>query len=160
MKEQQLTPPSVAQWFTGFPPPTATPPRLTLVPPPDNAQPNNELPTAIEEVRAELKAVTAHLIDPSTKGIQASLPHLERAVTVFSGYVKMKQLPILEPAIDALRAELALATILFENAYTLQAGWAAQLGLNLDGTLKQILYAGPGQTPASPPRPASVTWEG
>ena len=160
MKEQQLTPPSVAQWFTGFPPPTATPPRLTLVPPPDNAQPNNELPTAIEEVRAELKAVTAHLIDPGTKGIQASLPHLERAVTVFSGYVKMKQLPILEPAIDALRAELALANILFENAYTLQAGWAAQLGLNLDGTLKQILYAGPGQTPASPPRPASVTWEG
>ena len=158
MKEQQLTPPAVQQWYTGFLPLPETPPRLTLVP--SAAQPNTELPTAIEEVRAELKAVTAHLMDPGTKGIQASLPHLERAVTVFSGYVKMKQLPILEPAIDALRAELALATLLFENAYTLQAGWAAQLGLNLDGTPKQILYAGPGQTPALPPRPASVTWEG
>ena len=158
MKEQQLTPPAVQQWYTGFLPLPETPPRLTLVP--SAAQPNTELPTAIEEVRAELKAVTAHLIDPGTKGIQASLPHLERAVTVFSGYVKMKQLPILEPAIDALRAELALATLLFENAYTLQAGWAAQLGLNLDGTPKQILYAGPGQAPALAPRLASVTWEG
>lgn len=160
MKEQQPTPPSDHQWCTGFLPPPETPPRLTLVPPPSTSQASNELPTAIDEVRAELKAVTAHLIDPSTKGIQASLPHLERAVTVFSGYVKMKQLPILEPAIDALRAELALATKLFENTYTLQAGWAAQLGLNLDGTPKQILYVGPGQTPALPLRSASVTWEG
>ena len=136
MKEQQLTLP---------------PPDLRLVPEP---------PSQIEEVRAELQAVTTHLNDPSTKGIEASLPHLERAVTIFSGYVKVKQLPILEPAIDALRAELKLATMLFENAYTLQAGWATQLGLNLDGTAKQILYAGPGQTLASPARPGAAIWEG
>ena len=121
-----------------------------------------KLPDAIEEVRNELEAVTGYLLDPGTKGIQASLPHLERAVNVFSGYVKTKELPLLAPALDSLRDELALATMLFENAYRLQAGWAEQLGLNLDGTPKQLLYSRPNsshnQAPAAPR--CETSWEG
>ena len=115
----------------------------------------------IEQIRAELKAVTDHLIDPGTQGIRASLPHLEKAVTAFGKYIKMKALPSVEPALESLRAELALATMLFENAYTLQAGWAAERGLNLDGTLKQLLYSRSGE-PAGP-SPGIVTneiWQG
>lgn len=153
---EQVTEPRATdhnEWFAAFLP-------KREVPPQDSARTSEvaELPSAIEEVRTELRAVAGHLIDPSTAGVQASLPHLERAVAVFSDYVKMKQLPTLEPALDDLRSELALATMLFENAYTLQAGWAAQIGLNLDGSPKQLLYARPGQSAVS--QPAVASWEG
>ncbi len=125
--------------------------------------PESVLPASrgIAEVRLELKAVTEHLVDPTAQGIRASLPHLERAVTAFGRFVKMKELPTLEPALEALRTELALATLLFENAYSLQAGWAAQCGLNLDGTVKQLLYSRPGGEPAAVPRSETgEVWEG
>lgn len=121
-----------------------------------------EMSTAIDQVREELKLVTGHLLDPSAAAVKASLPHLERAVKLFSGYVKMKELPSLEPALDSLRAELALATMLFENAYALQAGWAAQVGLNLDGTPKQLLYSRPAsnQALAAVIHQSETSWEG
>ena len=147
-----------AEWFaTWLPRPAAEPPANLPA-----EHPRAVPPDAIEEVRNELEAVTGYLLDPGTKGIQASLPHLERAVNVFSGYVKTKELPLLAPALDSLRDELALATMLFENAYRLQAGWAEQLGLNLDGTPKQLLYSRPNsshnQAPAAPR--CETSWEG
>jgi hypothetical protein len=60
-----------------------------------------------------------------------------------------------------LRDELALANRLFENAYALQATWAMHLGLNMDGSPRQLLYGRhgepvAGEIPAYPPE----TWEG
>ena len=120
----------------------------------------------IDQARDELIAVTGHLIDPSPNGVRACLPHLERAVSLFSGFLETqdletndletKDLPLLKPAIDSLRAELALATTLFENAYTFHAAWAAQLGLSLDGTPLQILYGRPGQP--APRRGSAEAW--
>ena len=138
-----------AEWFADWLPPAIERERLT----------------AIEEVRSELKAVAGHLIDPSAYGVEACIPHLERAVAAFGSYFKMKEPATSEaaspsPTLDALRSELALATTLFENAYVLQAAWAAQSGLNLDGTPRQLLYSRPGQ---APPRTGTATvevWEG
>lgn len=155
MKEQ-ATRHSDHEWFAAWMPQTPKPAdHLEII------APKLILLNAIEEVRIELKAVTEHLMDPTTQEIRASLPHLERAVIAFGSFVKTKQLPTIEPALDALRAELTLATLLFENAYTLQAGWAAQCGLNLDGTQKQVLYSRPGELSTLPPRcEASEVWEG
>ena len=120
-----------------------------------------------DEVRVELKAVTDHLIDPSAAGVRASLPYLERAIAIFQNHIPFANLPAgassaLKPSIDSLCAELALANRLFENAYTLQAGWASQLGLNMDGTARQLLYSRPGDPAGSltVSQPAAGTWEG
>ena len=153
-----------AEWFAAWLPKPVARSRSEVPETVENIDPFEPKPlssSAIEEVRAELKAVTDNLIDPSAQGIRASIPHLERAVTAFGNYFKTRELPALdEPSLDALRAELALATKLFENAYSLQAGWAAQLGLNLDGTPKQLLYSRPGHAVVSAEARAAGTWEG
>lgn len=126
--------------------------------------PKTDAETTFEQVRDELRAVTGHLLDPSAFGVNASIPHLEAAVIAFSRFLKISELPRIQPALSNLRAELALASQLFENAYSLQSGWAAQLGLNLDGTAKRLLYSRPGLPDLTPVgitagdrRPA---WEG
>ena len=158
------------EWFAAWLPKPVSPKPVSpshaesiLVEAPEAAEPVEPTPPApspFEEARSELQAVTEHLIDPSAKGIRASIPHLERAVTAFGRYVKTKELPTVEPALDTLRAELALATTLFENAYSLQAGWASQLGLNLDGTPRQLLYSMPGAPVVSTGTSHAETWEG
>jgi len=96
------------------------------------------------EVRTELEQVVQSLLDPSAAGVRSSLPHLERAVAVFGRQIKFIDVPAdsanLKPAIEALQNELKQASRLFENAYTLQSGWASHLGINLDGTPRKVLY--------------------
>jgi hypothetical protein len=99
--------------------------------------------------------------------VRASLPHLERAIAIFGtnlppkGDWQGKPVSTLLPELDALRVELALANRLFENAYLLQAGWAAQAGLNMDGTARQLLYGrrGDGVTGLTPASAAHEVWE-
>lgn len=156
MKQQatELDPIAGAEWFAAWlPKPASSPLTAHSVPQPlSSPAEDSPLSTPFDQIRIELKAVTGHLIDPSASGVRASLPHLERAVTALSAYVKAKELSTIKPALNALRAELAVASMLFENAYALQAGWAAQAGLNLDGTAKQLLYSRPGEPCAAPAR--------
>ena len=143
-----------AEWFADWLPKHASFPSTAHSEPQPRSNPTEDLPscTPFDQIQLELKAVTGHLIDPSANGVRASLPHLERAVTGLSAFVKARELSTIAPALESLRAEIAVASMLFENAYTLQAGWAAQAGLNLDGTAKQLLYSRPGEPRAAPAR--------
>jgi len=124
-------------------------------------KPVEEGPCFVDEVRAELKAVTGHLLDPSAAGVRAAIPHLEHAIALFGKHtaVSTDQPATLRPALDALREELALANRLFENAYALQSGWAMQVGLNMDGSPRQLLYGRHGEAVAGEALPPE-TWEG
>ena len=112
----------------------------------------------IDEVRAELRAVTDHLVVSGGAGVSASLPHLERAVAVFSSQIDTMGRSAASSSISALREELALANRLYDNAYALQAGW--QGGPNpWDPEVKPVLYGRPGEA-IQEPRPSAATWEG
>jgi hypothetical protein len=134
-----------AEWFAAWLP-------KPVVPSPE-ASPESEPTPGIDAVRAELAAVSRHLTDPSAAGVRAAIPHLERAVAVFTSQIQAAALPvpgqsdsatgIVRVAIESLRSELAHATYLFENAFQLHANWATQLGINLDGTPRQLLYGRP-----------------
>jgi len=144
--EQQQT---EREWFAAWlPKPTAV-----------HAEPEGA--SFVDEVRTELKAVTGHLLDPSAAGIWAAIPHLECAIALFAQHTPLApgQPATLRPALDALREELALANRLFENAYELQSGWATQVGLNMDGSPRQLLYGRHGESVASEALPPD-TWEG
>ena len=150
-----------AEWFAAWlPKPNSVVPCLPAEP---------LRPSEVNEIRIEIQAVAGHLIDPGATGVRACLPHLERAISLFGSHVNcanvnranvnranVPALPVPEPALDDLRRELALASGLFENAYMLQEGWAAQLGINLDGTPRQLLYSRPG---APQNEPATGSWE-
>jgi hypothetical protein len=141
------------EWFAAYLPKRAASPEsepaavaavaAAAVPPAAELPP----PAFIDEVRAEIDAVTRNLADPSAAGVRASIPHLERAIAALGNHVKSPEASeaIQPPAIASLRAELAIATRLFENAYELHAVWATQLGIHLDGTPRQLLYGRPGQ---------------
>jgi len=134
-----------AEWFAAWLPKPA-------VPLPEGFSKSEPI-GGIEAVRAELAAVSRHLTDPSAAGVRAAIPHLERAVAVFTDQIKPAALPVpaqsdsatgvVRVAIESLRSELAHATYLFENAFQLHANWATQLGINLDGSPRQLLYGRP-----------------
>jgi hypothetical protein len=168
--------PSSAEWFAAWLPKRTV---VEMVPSPVSREESVQIPEPtiepeslcdIEFVRAELEAVSQHLTDPSATGIRAAIPHLERAVAVFSDQIRPAISPVsdipgggVRIAIEALCAELAHATRLFENAYQLHSNWATQLGIYLDGTPRQLLYGRPEHSTlkaASSGDFAASSWEG
>jgi hypothetical protein len=110
---------------------------------------------------AELAKVRMHLLDPSAKGVAGCIPHLERAIGVFQTALSGEPIALADAALNDLRAQLAEASRLFQNAYALQAGWAAAIGLNPDGTPASGLYAPSGEWIS--PEPAvkeAGSWQG
>lgn len=158
-----------ADWFAAWMP---RPAQKSEAPPAVAAVVRAEPSAGLGEVRAELEAVCRHLSDPSAAGVRAAIPHLERAVDVFRSQVQ----PAAESAhgdpgsagvilqgVEALRSELASATRLFENAYQFHSDWATQLGIHLDGTPRQLLYARPSAAAvesAAGPGCWAGSWEG
>jgi hypothetical protein len=162
-----------AEWFAAWLPkqPAPSAPAMPLeMPAPVAAADEQKVVSRlgwIDEVRDELKLVTTSLLDPSAEGVEASLPHLERAVALFGKQIELANLPArrkaaLKPAISSLEEELRQASRLFDNAYALQSGWAAQLGLNLDGTPQKVLYDRAGALVDGPPAVTGgePVWEG
>ena len=109
----------------------------------------------LDAIREELAEVKTHLQNPTTEGITACLPHLTNAVQLLQerieedrtqedGTTAGAELPSLSEMED-LRRELALSSLLFENAYKLQAGWAAMQGFAFDGVPADALYGQSGQ---------------
>lgn len=123
-----------------------------------SVEPNLERDTGIATARAALAEVRECLNDPSAEGLRRAIPHLEQAVGALgerrAGSTAREGPEFGEgstsggnrEALRLLWRELALANQLFENAYAIQAGWARELGLTLEGKPEELqLYGHSGE---------------